>query len=278
MSMGNVSVSSTARRRIRTFSVWVWVWGAVVLFIGALNTYADVGIGDEGFAILGDGENPWDVEDPPVFEPDGTTYSGEGSGLIRIPLEDHDQGPYIVRLVAGDYLDLYATRVEDLSQPADDRGYPENIGYFYDPDDEALVLPPDGDLELWVRTDDPWELTLQKAEVDEITDGFASGEGNDFLVYRGDAVSARFQHKGDGIFYVTIQTIGERSDRPIIESGDVDQRLSWNPTDAVYISIEADDGRGAWSVDIDELAPDAPTVVEPDPADPDPAETPRGTP
>jgi hypothetical protein len=273
VSIGNVSVSGTARRRIRTFSVWIWVWGAVVLAVGALNTFADVGIGEEGFAMVGDNENPWDVEEPPVFEPDGTTYSGEGSGLISIPLEDHDQDPYMVRMITGEYVDLYMTDVEDLARPDDDRGYPTNAGYLYDPDDEVLVLPPDADLELWVRSDEPWEFTLQKAEVAEITDGFFSGKGTDFLVYRGDAVSARFVHKGEGIFYVTIQTIGERSDRPIIESGDVDQRLSWDPTDAVYISIEADADRGAWSVDIDELAPDAPA-----PAEPEPAESPRGTP
>ena len=268
MSMRDVSVSGTARGRIRSFSVWIWVWGALVLFVGALNTYADVGIGDEGLAILGDGENPWNVEDPPVFEPVGTTYSGEGSGLIEIPLEDHNQGPYTVTLVTGEYLTLYMTDVDDLGRPDDDRGYPTNVGYLYDTEDEMLLLPPDADLELWVNTDEPWEFTLERAEVAEITDGFAGGEGNDFLVYRGDAVSARFVHKGEGIFYVTIQTVGGRSDQPIIESGDVDQRQSWDPTDAVYISIEADDGRGAWSVDIDELATDAPA----------PTETTKGTP
>lgn len=256
--MRDLSVSSGARRRIRVFSVWIWGCGALALFVGALNTYANVGVGDAGFAILGDGANPWDVEAPTVFEPDGTTYSGEGSGLISIPFEDHDQDPYTVSLITGQYLGLYMTGVDDLGRPDDDRGYPTSVGHLYDPDAELLVLPPDGDLELWVSTDEPWQVTLDKAEVTEITDGFASGKGNDFLVYRGDAVSARFVHHGEGLFYVTVQTVGERSDQPIIESGDVDQRLSWDPTEAVYISIEADEARGAWSVDIDELAQDPP--------------------
>lgn len=265
MSMRDVSVSGSARRRIRNFSVWIWVWGALVLFVGALTTYVDVGLGDDGFAILGDGDNPWDVEEPPVFEPDGTTYSGEGSGLIRIPLADHNQDPYTVTLVTGEYVDLYMTDVEDLGRPADDRGYPTNIAYVSNAGDEVLVLPTDADLELWVRTDDPWEFTLQKAAVTEITDGFADGTGNDFLVYHGDAASARFVHKGDGVFFVTIQTAGEYSDQPIIESGEVDQRQSWNPTTAVYFSVEADDGRGAWSIDIDELATDGPVDPDPEP-------------
>ena len=264
MSTNSVTVSSTARRRIGTFSVWVWVWGALVLGIGAFTTYSDVGFGDGGFGMLGDGDNPWEVADPPVFEPDGTTYSGDGSGLIRIPLAEHNQDPYLVNLRTDETLDLFVTEAVDIGRPDDDRGYPDNIAYLYDAGDEALIIPADAELELWVRSDTAWEFTLVKAEVAEITDGFASGTGNGFFAYHGDAVSARFVHKGDGVFFVTIQTTAERSDQPIIESGEVDQRVSWDPTDAVYFTVEADDGRGAWSIDIDELATDAP--VEPEPA------------
>jgi hypothetical protein len=268
VSMRAVPVSTGARRRIRTFSVWIWVWGAIVLFIGALNTYADVGLGDDGLAIIGDDTNPWDVEEPPVFEPVGTTYSGDGSGVIRIPLEDHNQDAYTVTLVTGEYVDIYVTPAADLDQPANDRRYPDNIAYVYDPGDQALILPEDADLEIWVRTDAPWEFTIEPAEFTEITDGYASGKGNDYLVYRGDAVSARFMHRGDGIFFVTLQTVGGQSDRPIIESGDIDLRESWDPTSAVYISIESEEDRGAWSVDIDELAVDTPTASPTDaPAD-----------
>ncbi|MCU1404548.1 MAG: hypothetical protein JWQ43_851, partial [Glaciihabitans sp.] len=124
----------------------------------------------------------------------------------------------------------------------------------------------------------------EKAEFTEITDGFASGSGNGYLVYRGDAVSARFVHRGDGIFFVTIQTVGGQSDRPIIESGEIDLRESWDPTSAVYFSIESDDERGAWTVDIDELAGDAPTDspspgdVQPDATVTDPAASPATDP
>ena len=268
--MTDVTVSSTARRRIRAFSVYVWVWGAVVLGIGAFTTYSDVGFGDGGFGMLGDGDNPWEVADPPVFEPDGTTYSGDGSGLIRIPLAEHNQDPYLVNLRTDETLDLFVTEAVDIGRPDDDRGYPDNIAYLYDAGDEALIIPADAELELWVRSDTAWEFTLVKAEVAEITDGFASGTGNGFFAYHGDAVSARFVHKGDGVFFVTIQTTAERSDQPIIESGEVDQRVSWDPTDAVYFTVEADDGRGAWSIDIDELATDAPVEPAPEP-EPEPA-------
>jgi len=259
VSTNTVTVSSTARRRIRTFSVWVWVWGALVLFVGAFTTYSDVGFGDGGFAMLGDGDNPWEVADPPVFEPDGTTYTGDGSGLIRIPLAEHNQDAYLVTLAADAYVDLFVTETADLGLPADDRGWPDSIAYLYDAGDEALIVPADADLELWVRSDAAWEFTLVKAEVAEVTDGFASGTGSGFFVYRGDALSARFVHKGDGIFFVTIQTRDTGPDRSIIESGEVDQRVSWDPTDSVYFTVEADDGRGAWSIDIDELATDDPT-------------------
>jgi hypothetical protein len=161
-------VSKTARRRIRTFSVWIWVWGALVLFVGA----------------------------------------------------------------------------QDLALPEAQRGRPDNIAYLHRQGDTILVVPGDSDLELWVRGNGSWEITLQKAALREMTDGYASDTSNVFLVYRGDAVSARFIHKGAGIFVVTIQTLGGESDQPIIESGEVDQRLSWDPTDAVYFTVEADDGRG----------------------------------
>ncbi|MFU8946487.1 hypothetical protein ACLRGF_07105 [Mycetocola zhadangensis] len=273
MSRTDLPVSSTARRRIRSFSIWVWIWGAIVLFVGALNTYADVGIGDDGFALIGDGENPWDVENPPLFEPDGNVYSGERSGVIRIPLEEHNQVPYVAHLDTGEYVDLYMTPAEDLDQPANDRYYPDNVGDLYEQGDDAFVIPPDGDLELWIRTDAPWQLTLTEADVDEITDGFASGTDNALLVYRGDALSARFVHKGDGIFFVTLQAAGARSERPIIESGEVNERISWDQTDALYITIEADDGRGVWSIDIDELATDAPATPDPEPTSPEPTGT-----
>ncbi|MCU1407177.1 MAG: hypothetical protein JWQ43_3480, partial [Glaciihabitans sp.] len=175
MSMRAVSVSSAARRRIRTFSIWLWVWGAVVLSIGAFGTFTNVGFGGNGLGIIGANGNPWDDADPTVFEPVGTTYSGDGSGVIRIPLEEHNQDAYAVTLVTGDYVDLYVTPASDINQPATDRGYPDTIAYIYGPDDIALVLPEEADLELWVRSDDAWEFTLEKAEFTEITDGFASG-------------------------------------------------------------------------------------------------------
>lgn len=285
MSMNRPNVSSSARGRIRSFSTWVWVWGSIVLCIGAFTTYSDIGIGDNGFGSISDTANPWEVADPAVFEPDGDTYSGERNGLIRIPADEHNMDPYVLRLVVGEYTDIFVTDVEDLDEPDNDRSYPTNVGYLYDVDDELLVLPPDGDLELWVRSDGPWEFTLAKEDVTEITDGYVSGKGNGFFVYRGEAVSARFIHQGDGLFFVTVQMPGERSDQPIIETGDVNQRLSWDPTSAVYFSIESDDDRGAWSVDIDELATDAPagdptdTPVErePDPTDTTEAPVAAGT-
>ena len=256
--MTNVSVSSAARQRIRSFSVWVWVFGTAVLFVFALNTF---GGGGENELANGDAFSPWEVADPPVFESNGVTYSGEASGLIKIPLEDHDQAPYLVSLVTGGYVSLYVTETYDIGQDADHRAYPTNVGAVVGPE-ELLFIPPDADLELWVETDVPWEITLKQPRVTEIAGGFASGAGNDILVYRGDAASARFVHKGTGVFYVTFTTLGRPVGGSIISNGEVDVRQSWPPSDAVYFSIESDGSPNAWSVDIDELATDAPT---PDP-------------
>jgi hypothetical protein len=286
VSMKDVFVSRTARRGIRTFSVWVWVWGALVLFVGALNTFAveqelveDAAVEDVAVDLSPGITNPWEVAEPTVFESDGVTYSGSGGGVIRIPLEEHDQDPYAVTLRAGSYISLYATDAEDLGQPATDRSYPTGVTDIYGEGDEFLILPQDADLELWVDTQDAWEFTLQKAEVTEITNGFATGAhtgtgvgtgiGNRtntrHLVYRGDAVSAQFSHRGTGPFLVTIRSLDssphdDSAYSAVNEIGDADQRASWDPTAAVYISIKTDDFYdAAWSIDIDELATDAPT-------------------
>ena len=277
MSLGRIAASGTAHRRIRSFSVWIWIAGALVMSGVAFNTYIDVGINDNGFGILGEEEYPWQQADPTVFEDrDGDTWSGNGNGVIRIPLEEHQQSPYIASLGSdaqdGDRVILSVSDVADVNDDPADRNWPTLIDYIRD-GDRTPVLPGDGLLELWVEADGDWSLTLEKVEVDEITSGIAGGKGNAFLVYRGDAVSARFMHKGDGLFYVTIQSAGTESERPIIESGDVNERLSWDPTDAVYFTIESDAENGAWTIDIDELATDAPESPTPEPSEPasDPA-------
>jgi len=259
VSLTDLSVSRTARRGIRTFSAWVWVWGAMVLFAGALNTYSDIGLDEDGFGLLSDNDAPWEMDDPPIIEASGNRYSDDGSGLIRIPRQEHDQAPYQVILTFDNDVDLFVTSPEDLALPEAQRGRPDAVASLHRQGDTALVVPGERDLELWVRGNGSWGITLQKAALREISDGFASDTANVFLAYRGDAASARFVHEGDGIFIVTVQTTGGVSDQPIIDSGWVDQRLSWDPTDAVYFTVEVDDGRGVWSIDIDELATDAPT-------------------
>jgi len=280
--MRDAPVSRTARRGIRTFSVWVWVWGALVLFVGALNTYTveeevvdDVAVEDEAVEVSDGFTYPWEAAEPSVFEPDGTTYSGWAGGLIRIPIEKHDQDPYALTMVAGTYISLYATDAEDLGQPATDRSFPSSVASIYREGEEILILPQDADLELWVDANDPWEITLQKAEVTEIRNGFATGTHTGtgisgdtdtrHLVYRGDSVSAQFSHRGPGPFLVAIKSLDSSPDdtssySAINAIGDADQRTSWDPTAAVYFSIKTDDFYdAAWSIDIDELATDAPT-------------------
>lgn len=266
MSLSDITVSKPASKRISSFSVGVWLVGTIALLIGSLSAFDNVGIGDDGFGAL-DADRPWEQEEPAILTADGDVYSGTGSGLISIPLEEHDGQPYLVNLVDGENVDLYRTRPEDLGRPADDRGYPDNIAYMYEPGSDTYVIPPDADLELWVRAEGDWSFTMARAEVHEMTTGYSTGSGNGLLLYRGDAVSALFTHSGDGTFFVTIQTADGESEQPIIDSGDVDQRVSWDPTDSVFITIESDIDRGVWSVDIDELA-DAPREPSPDPISP----------
>jgi hypothetical protein len=257
--MTDLPVSRIARRGIRTFSVWVWVWGTLVLVVGALNTYSNIGLDEDGFGFITNNEAPWEIDGPHVIEANGNRYSDDQSGVIRIPRQEHNQAPYQVVLTVDNDVDLFVTSAEDLALPEAERGRPDTIASLHRQGDTALVVPGERDLELWVRGTGIWEITLQEAALREITTGFASDTANTFLVYRGDALSARFIHKGAGTFVVTIQTPGGVFDQPIIDSGEVDQRLSWDPTDAVYFTVATDAGSGAWSIDIDEPAPAAPT-------------------
>ncbi|GAB3618203.1 hypothetical protein GCM10027416_27600 [Okibacterium endophyticum] len=290
MSSSQQPVSAAANRRIRRFSTVSWVLGTVVMVIVAFTTFTQVGWDEDrgGLVALGGGGGgdayPWDAQDPVVAERgDNGTWTGEGDSVIRIDQEPGENVPLLVRLESGgedDVVDVYMTETGDIDVdlPPDDRPWPRNVGYLAE-GEESIVIPPEGTLELWVQADAPWELSLEPAELQTV-DGTVGGEGNAYLIYEGDALSARFVHKGDGIFFVSIYTDTD-DDRPIIESGRVDRRISWDETSVVIFAIESDEEDGAWSVTIDEIATDDPDdetnqTDQPDSATPEDPQTESG--
>lgn len=258
--------SRMATRRIGLANGLLWIVATIVLVVvGATTAYQyvvspyqpDGGL----FAGAGGYDYPWEAANPLEAENDGDTWSGEASAVIRIPAAQFTEPLRATRVVGGD-LELSRTNPADLEIYPGERPWPDYIGYLYG--DRTSVIVPDGhDLELWVASGGAWEMRLEPLDAIEVTD-FYSGTGNAVLVYRGDALSARFTHTGTGIFFVDVYTAFER-DTPIIETGDVSQRLSWAIDSWVVFEIESSADRGAWTVTIENLASSTPAPTGPTP-------------
>jgi hypothetical protein len=175
--------------------------------------------------------------------------------------------PHSAPNVAGGEVMLYRTDPDEEPAYAGDVVWPQYVGYVAG-DEDMLIVPSGDDLELWVGTDGPWQLRLAPIEATVMDDDGASGTEDTYLIYTGNSVSGRFVYIGDGIFFVTIYT-AFTVDSPIITTGDVDERVSWQPEAYVVIEIEA--SQGAWSIDIDRLAQSTPAPT------PTPTPTPSAT-
>jgi hypothetical protein len=265
MTFAPPEVSRAATRRIGAANAVLWIAGSIVLVIvGATAAYAFVVAPfTPGGGLLGGEEYPWEAAEPLVATESDGVWSADASGVIRIPAAEFTE-VRAATVVAGGDITLYRT---DPAQEPDYPGevpWPEYIGNIY-PDEDTLIVPSGEDLELWVGAGGAWQLRLSPIEATVMGEDGASGTDDAYLIYTGNAVSGRFVFIGDGIFFVTIHTAFTR-DSPIIETGDVDQRVSWEPDVYVVIQIEATDG--AWSIDIDQLAQSTPSPT------PTPTETP----
>lgn len=262
MSWSAQQTSPGALARIRTFSIVLWVLGILSVVVVAIVT-AFIGFSD----VFQTGvDEPWDDATPVSADYDTGTgvWSSDNGALIMLDsLDFENDRPLVAELVTEDRVVLYRTAEDDLGErPAP---YPDYLGGIY-PDTPTIIMPADDDVELWVASEGPWELTLTPLDAESIDDA-AGGEGNAFLYYDGDATSARAEHVGEGIFFVTVHTRTE-TDAVIIEDGDINQRISWPPGEPVVIEIEASEGRGRWLIDVEELAGTAPT--------PSPTQNPAG--
>lgn len=253
MTSAPPTASGPATRRIGVANGLIWIVAAVVLVIvGATGAYGFVVAPyTGGGGLLGGADEPWEVPEPlEAVEEDGV-WSAAASGVIRIPAADARE-PLRMSLESGDALALHLTRPEDLDAPANDRPWPDYFGYLRADADEILV-PTGADVEIWVEAGGPWRMRVETLDdAIEITDDVA-GEGDAVLIYRGDSLSGTFRHRGEGVFFVDVLTAAERDTGAIIDSGDIEQRLSWDAGSAVVFVIESDAGRGGWTVSIDQL-------------------------
>lgn len=264
MSSDQSISSDGARRSIARFAGTVWTIGSIVMAIVAFSTFARIGFDPDTGALFETGgggrygEYPWQVDDVPVAESDdGRTYSGDGDAVIRMPTPTTDPLQVTSLREADVRLSQTASGDIDPDTAADDREWPESVGYP-EPDRPTVIFPYEGTLELWVQADEPWTLELSELDAEELTD-VASGKGNALLVYRGDAVSAMFEFVGEGIFFVTAYSREEGQNSLIIESDPLKERHSWEQSDTVVFQIESDADRGAWSIAVDSYADEGST-------------------
>ena len=280
MSNGRAPLAERVTRRIRTLTRIAWAVGGLVgLWVvwTGLDDLRFVGGGrlvvDDGFVA---GGSPWDEADPHELEVEagGTIRGPAGGSVLRIPAAERPDGA--VALFAGNgvsYLDFDQTPegAVDFDAPPEARERPVRRGWI-DSEQPGIVLPGEGDLELWFESDEPWRLTMQELPTTDL-DAVYNGKGDAYLYYDGDRLSARAEHIGDGTFYVRWFTPNEY-DFPVIESGPVDTHFSWSYPGPVLIAIESDASRGAWTVSVDGETP-APTdpAASPAPTAPAPTDT-----
>ncbi|WP_437583471.1 hypothetical protein ACSAGD_14415 [Paramicrobacterium sp. CJ85] len=244
-----MSASSAARRSIRQFSIWVWVIGTIAAMgLAYAQTPAlmmDLETGRIGTNPLRD--RAWDEQNPVQFTSDGGTYSGEGSGYVTIPAE---VDPSIIRFSELDgYADFYMTASSQVQRPAGDRERPRRIGSAYSQDDTVVMVPTGYDTELWVQAAGAWSFRLDAIDTTIITDTY-SGSGNAYLLYEGEATSARFEHRGTGLFRVEVAGIGTGFD-PIMQTDEANVVGTWDSSPNVVLVITADTGEGDWTVTMD---------------------------
>ncbi|GAA5201050.1 hypothetical protein [Microbacterium jejuense] len=268
--------------RIRRFSMVTWILGSIVVAVIAFLVFpqialnprtGEIQVGDE----LGDDPRPWQIADPQEYEVvDGELHGTAAGGFLRLPA-----GSPMIQLAGGpgvenaDWVDIYQQQGTQTDIEADDWEYPGYIGSLH-PDAEVLVLASaDEDGLLWFRESEAdWTVTVTEPEVTPMGES-ASGTGNAVLMYEGDALSGRFEHTGTGVFLVAAVTVGDWESL-VNEVDEVDERVSWKPTDRVVFQVQADTGDGSWTITLDTPAGTAPepTTTGDPPGDAAPEPTP----
>ena len=241
--------------RIRSFSRVTWILGSVIVMgIGAIafpTIYRDaagdiyVASGDD----LDDLEtSPWLQEEPVELEAvDGRIDIGPQGGYLELDPET----PAMTVTAELDDEEYASARQSVGTWNREDYALPSRVGWFAEPDDVGyVVVGPDGGRLWFDATGTRWGARLEPLETEPL-DGEAAGTGPANLLYKGDALSARFIHTGAGILQVTLIAPGEDARMAVNAVDDVDTRASWDRPGIALMVIDAT-GDGEWTVAVDE--------------------------
>ncbi len=260
MSSTGGTPSRDSARRIRRVAVALWIPGAIVIAIlGITIAFQVFGEGRYAFGA-GARDYPWELDQPVEATRSGDVWSGNGGGVITLPDDLGAQAPLLVTLESDDDISVYLSRAgDDVSETR-----PLIVDYLYPDYQSSTVVLAEPGSRVWVRAGDAWSVTVAPLDAVELQN-HQDARGDSFLVYRGDALSAHVQQVGEGVFQLTVYS-DQGADSPVIDSGAIDERFSWDPSAYVVFRIHSDAERAAWSLQVDEPAPSVDPGPTPSPA------------
>lgn len=256
-------MSDQAQQRIRRFSRYTWMIGAAVIGAAAFIVVPQVAVLDDGRLHVNQRGNAGERiypyhEDAPVelTLADGRITGDQRGGWIPFGA---DAEPITLRLapthddvnITGEYINIFQTA--DETRVGDTRHRPISLSALWDADDVVYATPALTDGRLWFSAVDPrWEVIAEPIESAPISEGSATGSGDARLSYRGDALSARITHTGQGFLRVTAFSPEFRYEREpaVNDVDDFATRISWSVPGTVLFRIESTGGE--WSVMLDE--------------------------
>lgn len=260
-----------ATDRLRRFSRAQWVLGVGLVCLMGVLFMPDIGYdpGSGRIVVMERGrdlgyelDRPWFDEEPVRLEiVDGVIEGGPEGGYIAL-----EPGSKPLRLTAqmienvtpqyGRSWLMVHQGVRDFFRAGEVFERTEHIRLVGSLEAEVepaqYVVPMDEPTQVWFSGDTGnWRIAAE--EVDAVPlEGSVQGSGNAVLEYRGEGLSAKFEHTGTGIFSARAIVPGQRLKDPITGIDDFTARLSWDPVAAVLFVIESDTGDGEWAVTVSE--------------------------
>lgn len=251
------AASRVAIRHISLFSIALWGVGlGFVIVVGVISFSGDDGAFPNNAAYE---DEPWLNPNPTLATNDGDVWSGDNGDVIR--LTDLDTTKALHISVIGDGYPRATVTGENGALLFLDQ-YDDAPSFTISEYAQEYVLPPAESLELWIDSDEPWQIEAKQVELDELS-GTVSGVGSAAFIYTGTATSARVSVRGE--YSLRLNVIAGLSAEDVLSaSGNVDRTVAWPDNDGAIFVISTYD-ETAWTIEM----PDEPASTQtPEPSTP----------
>lgn len=236
-------------------AMWAMIAGIVAIvtaiipglsFIAGLGTRVDEVVADEP-AVVDEQPEPSEAAPEPEPEPEvvepapDVVYSGTGDTILQIELP---AGPDSIGIATMTHSGRANFAVWSLDANLEQSGllvneignYSGTVPFNLEFGEQITAFE--------ISADGAWTVTLRDVlSVREAPQGASTtGQGDDVLVYRGDATVADISHTGSSNF--AVWSFGDRSDLLVNEIGAYTGQVRWQ-AGAALIQVSAD---GAWTI------------------------------